>query len=265
MEIDLKSGLCKAFCDEISVQDVPAGLAISTGFDGPRGDPIGFYVVGPDELGRFRVQDDGRTMPFLEAAGADLGAASRKQSLMELLSEYGAEYDDESFELHTDPVPPDYLPSAAMRFVAMMLRVQDLLFMTQEKVATTFKEDVVFQLKAAVGDRAEVLEGESISPELAGYEADLVLRAAGHDPVAVFLATYESKVQEAIILQLIAQHEAHVPCKVVALLEAGGSVSSKIRQRADNRLDAVPVFRGDEKAAIAKIQRLATGEAPVVH
>lgn len=265
MDIDLKVGLCKVFCDEITVRDVSAGLAVSTGFDGPRGDPIGFYVVGPDEFGRFRVQDDGRTMPYIEAAGADLANTSRRQSLMELLSEYGAEYDDESFELHTDAVPPDQLPSAAMRFVAMMLRVQDLLFMTQERVATTFREDVISRLGSTVGESVTILENDSISPELAGYEADIVLVSPDNDPVAVFLATYDSKIQEAIILQLIAQHEAHIPCKVVALLEAGGSVTSKMRQRADNRLDAVPVFRGDEKAAIARIQKLATGEAPIIH
>lgn len=265
MDSDLKHSLCKAFCDDISVRDIPAGFAVSTGFDGLRGDPIGFYLIGPDQLGRFRVQDDGRTIPFIEASGADLGSDSRKTSLMELLSEYGAEYDDDTFELFTDPKSVSQLPGATMRFVALMLRVQDLLLMTQEKVASTFREDVVSLLTNAVGDSVKILEGASIAPALGDYEADLVLQAPAHDPVAVFLATYDSKVQEAIILQLIAQHEAHVPCKVVALLESGSSISSKMRQRADNRLDAVPVFRGDERAAIAKLQRLATGFSPVIH
>lgn len=265
MGIDLKRSLCAAFCDDISVQNVPAGYAISTGFDGFRGDPIGFYVVGPDAMGRFRVQDDGRTMPYLEAAGADLSSDTRKQTLLELLSEYRAEYDDDTYELRTDPVSETQLPLAAMRFVSLMLRVQDLLFLTQERVATTFREDVVTRLTEAIGDRAEIHENAAVSQALGEYEADLVIKAAGHDPVAVFLATYDGKLQEAMFLQLVAQYEAKVPCKVVALLEANSSVSSKMRQRADNRLEAVPVFKGDEQAAIAKIQRMATGDAPMVH
>ena len=44
----VKDDLCKAFCDEILVREVPAGLAVATGFDNFSGDTIGFYIIGPD-------------------------------------------------------------------------------------------------------------------------------------------------------------------------------------------------------------------------
>lgn len=258
----MKEELCRIFCDSISVREVPVGLAVSTVFDGLRGEPLGFYIVGPDELGRYYVQDDGRTVPFLEASGADLSSDTRRESMAELLKEYGARYDQDSFELRTDGVSAEEMPAVAMKFVAMLMRVQDLLFMTQERVASTFKEDVVSRLSTVLPKQATIVEAQPVSPKLAGYEADLVVRSEGYDPVAIFLATRDGKLQEAIILQLIAQYEAHVDCKVIALIEDDGSVSPKMRQRADNRLDAVPVFRGDEDAAIAKIQKLAMGESP---
>ena len=40
----MKDQLCKAFCDNVQVRRVPAGLAVSTSFLSPEGDRIGFYV-----------------------------------------------------------------------------------------------------------------------------------------------------------------------------------------------------------------------------
>jgi hypothetical protein len=61
----MKEELCKEFCNQIQVRQVPSGLAVGTSFIGPDGDPIGFYVVGPDDSGRFRIEDSGATVPIL--------------------------------------------------------------------------------------------------------------------------------------------------------------------------------------------------------
>src|SRR4051812_30978339 len=42
---DMKEAICKAFCDEIRIKEVPIGLAISTAFRRADGDAIAFYVV----------------------------------------------------------------------------------------------------------------------------------------------------------------------------------------------------------------------------
>jgi hypothetical protein len=41
----MKEAICKAFCDEIRIKEVPIGLAVSTAFRRADGDAIGFYVV----------------------------------------------------------------------------------------------------------------------------------------------------------------------------------------------------------------------------
>ena len=76
----MKEALCKAFCDELRLREVPAGLAVSTVYDW-MGEPLGFYIVGPDTLGRYSIEDDGTTMPLIEAAVTDLESPTRAEAL----------------------------------------------------------------------------------------------------------------------------------------------------------------------------------------
>ncbi len=41
----MKEEICRAFCNEIRVREVPAGLAVSTSLRRSDGDAIGFYVI----------------------------------------------------------------------------------------------------------------------------------------------------------------------------------------------------------------------------
>jgi hypothetical protein len=68
----MKQDFCKAFCDTVSVRDVPAEQAKCTSIANINGDPVGFYVVGPLPHGRFRLEDSGQLIPCLSATGADL-------------------------------------------------------------------------------------------------------------------------------------------------------------------------------------------------
>jgi Domain of unknown function DUF1828 len=83
----LKKELCKAFCDQLQIREVPAGLALSTAFSFSDSEPVGFYVVGPDALGRYRIEDDGNTIPMIEAEGIDLDTSTRQEALESLLVE----------------------------------------------------------------------------------------------------------------------------------------------------------------------------------
>lgn len=255
----MKEALCKAFCDELNIREVPAGMAVSTAFDGLGGEPIGFYIIGPDSADRYRIEDDGTTMPVLDALGADRDNKTRAEAFEAMLNEYEAVYDEESGELSSHWVQSDELPRVAMRFVALLLRLQDLELLTPERVASTFKEDASRAIiEAFKGRDVDITENESIAPSIE-FPADLLVRAPDRDPVAIFLAPTEQRLLEAVIAQMAAMHEAHIPCSVIALLDKDTSVSKKARTKASNRLSAVTYYEGDESAAITRIQREALG------
>ena len=71
----MKDRLCEAFCGDLNVRAVPAGLAVSTPFLAPDGDRIGFYIVKDKDL--LRIEDDGLMLPTLEASGIDFRSGTR--------------------------------------------------------------------------------------------------------------------------------------------------------------------------------------------
>lgn len=129
----MKELLCKEFCDQILVREVPAGLAIGTSYAGLTGDPIGFYVVGPNANGEYRIKDSGTTVPILEACGADISLESLGVLFREMLGQYQVDYDAARGELKTRAMSEAAIPKAALRFVALLLRLQDLTFLTKER------------------------------------------------------------------------------------------------------------------------------------
>ena len=255
----MKEQLCKAFCDNLVIRPVPAGLAVSTSFLSPEGDRIGFYVHHRDD-GSYCLEDDGFTLPALEASGLDFSSGSRGHAMRELLKEYGVTMDTDARAFVVEGVNESALPAVAMRFVAFSLRVRDFALMTEARVLGTFREDVAKLLRQAVDGRATLEERVPISPELADFSADFVLHAPDRRPVGVFLGTSDSRVLEAIIVQLRALHEAHVDCAVIALLEHGRNITSVVRRNATNRLTAITEFRGDEIASIQRIAYEAIGK-----
>ena len=249
----MKEALCKAFCDELRLREVPAGLAVSTVYDW-MGEPLGFYIVGPDTLGRYSIEDDGTTVPLIEAAVSDLEAPTRAEALESMLQEYGAQYHEERGELTTPLLREEQVPHAAMKFLGLLLRLQDLILLTPERVESTFRADARKAIHQALGERARIREKEAILPMIE-FPADLIIEAAGRAPVAVYLAMSEQKVLEAVIAQMAAQHEAHIDCLFIALLEKETSISRKTLKHAANRLTALPIFEGDEQQAIKRIER----------
>jgi hypothetical protein len=255
----MKHLLCKAFCDNLQVRSVPAGLAVSTSFLGPEGDRIGFYIRNQED-GSYRIEDDGFTLPSLEASGLDFTSGSRGNAMRELLSEYGVAIDEDARAFTIDSVAEPDLPALAMRFVAFSLRVRDFALMTEARVFGTFREDVSKLLRQSIADRADLEENSAILPELSDFSADFVLRAPHRRPVGVFLGTGDARVLEAIIVRMRALHEAKVDCAIIALLERSNRITNIVRRNATNRLTAITEFRGDEIASIQRIAYEAIGE-----
>lgn len=258
----MKEALCKAFCGELTLTDVPIGYAVSTTFRRDDGDSVGFYIArDPRVRGSFRIEDDGTTIPFLEAAGVDFGTEARSDAFQALLESHDVEFDQDELLLHTRSLKEENLPAAAMKFVSLMLRMGDFLLLTRDKVASTFKEDAAQLIRKRIGDRATISEGDAVSPSLQDTLPDMVLRAPKRRPVALFFGTSEKRVYEAILLQMQALYEAKEDVAVVALLETDGVLNRDLRRRASNRLEALPTFRGDEIEAIHRIEREVLGNA----
>jgi hypothetical protein len=258
----MKDKLCKAFCDDLVVRDVPAGLAVSTVFASGDGDRVAFYVVD-EGAGTYRIEDDGITLSYLEASGVDFRSGTRGEALSELLQEYGVEIDAASQEVFISSIPEENLPAAALKFVAFSLRVRDFMLMTEFRVATSFRDDAGKMLREVVKERAIIEENAAITESLSDFPADFVLRSVGRPPVGVYLGMSDQRILEALFMHMRARHEVRQPCSIVALIEKGRSLSSKVRQQAMNRLDAVTEFRGDEVAAIERIAYQAIGDSRV--
>jgi hypothetical protein len=255
----MKKLICTEFCNSLTVNPMATGYGISTAYTNSDGDAIGFYAIGPDNEGNYRLIDGGSTVPLLEAMGATLETQTRRGLFDALLGEYGAAYDEANMEIVRAGVPEADLPGASLEFLALMLRVQDLAYLTQERVESSFRDDVVQALRAEIGDRAVIRESEPVSDVLSEEIPDVVIEAKGRPPVALFIVTSAAKLYQAIQLQMVAQYEAHVPLRVTAMLENETSVTQALRQKADNRLDAVPRYAKAEKEAVHRIVREAIG------
>lgn len=260
----MKDALCKAFCDNLRVRSVPAGFAVSTVFLGPDGDRIGFYVRR-EERGLYRLEDDGTTLPMLEASGLDFGSGSRAEAMRALLGEYGVSIDKGGREFFMNRVKEDALPATAMRFVAFSLRVRDFALMTEARVLSTFRDDVRKLLGETLAGRARVEERAAVTPKLTDFLADFVLHSDNRPPVGVFLGMSDARVLEAVLVQFRARYETQDNCAIIALLEQSRNITQSVRQQAMNRLTAVADFRGDEIAAVQRIAREALGFTETFH
>lgn len=253
------NSICQEFCDGLRVREIKDGYAISTPYQNFLGDELAFYALRDATAGGFRIFDDGTTVAHLEAQGATLDNQTRNAALWEILNGHNAGYDDNRGELFMFVPSEDGLPRAALDFMAVLLRVNDLLFMIQERAENTFREDVRNQVITALAGRARIAEGEAVTEYLQEIIPDMVIRAEDRDPVALFIATSPTKLHEAIELHLMATHEYPTAIKVIAMLESDNSVPGKVRVRADNRLDAVLRFRSEEKVAMERVQREVLG------
>jgi len=253
--------ICEAFCRDVNVRHVPVGLAVSTPFEGLTGDLIGFYVVASPGGGSYRIEDDGTGVAFLEALGVSM-SKTRSALFDALLAEYGLHYDTKSGEIHTDYMSEDSLPAASLRFVAMMLRLQDFGMLSPETVRTTFQEDAVAAIQKQFAGVDVLRFGEPVSERFPNYLADVFISAKGQSPVTVFFGTSDNKVNEAVLLWMDMHLTHHVDSKVVLMLETARPVglTERVLARAFNHLDNVAVFRGEEKSAMMRLEGAVYGQ-----
>ncbi|MDP6833489.1 MAG: DUF1828 domain-containing protein, partial [Alphaproteobacteria bacterium] len=251
-----KEMICEAFCREIDVRKVPSGLAVTTPFGNVNGDSIGFYVVREPNSDRMRIEDDGTNVSFLEGLGVNLRSGLRKDIFDSLLDEYGLIYDNDSGEIRSSSLDESEVPAMAIRFVAMLLRLQDLGLLHPTTVESTFREDANAAIEARFLDNDFAIKhDEAINSELKNYQIDSILEPPDRLPMAVYYGTSENRVNEAVLLWMETHHVLHANHQVLLLLETASPrhISERSLARAFNYLDAVAVFRGEEKTALDKI------------
>lgn len=195
--MNIKQQICEAFCAGISVRPVPIGLAIATPFPWLTGDNIVFYARIDGD--RVRLEDGGSTVFDLETAGVDLSTTSRLEMIDQLGKECGVFYDQVEVIFHTDWVSIERGGISAIQFVSFLQRVQDLLFTTRERAASTFREDLVEALRLRFKDDALIDLGEAPVDSLKYYTVDIVVRHKNGKVAAIFPGTTEQKALEAVL------------------------------------------------------------------
>lgn len=256
---ELKRKLCSTFCGGVTVRPLASGYVISSLFEDNSGDRISFYLS--TTIDGYVIEDDGSYLSHLVAKDIPIDQGQRGQLLDAILSQGNAYWDRETLEIRTSSFPAEEVPRRLIDFLSSMIRVRDLELFTREIVRSTFRDDAIGAIQRAFGEVANLNEDEPITKDFAEFPADLILRprngASSAKPGAVYLVNTNDKLNEALLLQMEAQRIGRDDFGVVALLEEPEmrTISRKKFQRAQNRSLTMPIFRGDEDAAMNVIAR----------
>ncbi len=259
--VSVLNALHGSFSDAISVRSVPFGLAINSPFYDESGDTLAFYARESEE--GLTLEDDGSFIPSLIASGIDVESGQRRFMLDQLLKDGGAYLDPESFEIKTPAFPSSSLGSASVRFLAALLRVRTLETMTREVVRSTFKEDAVTAIEKFLSSDFSIEEKTVLTEDLSDFPVDVVLRPkdSSKKSLGLFLVNSSTQLLEAELLRNeIEDQELSSALVSVALIEDARKIpviGDKRYQRAVNRGLSTLFFRGDEKAAMAGLSRIA--------
>jgi len=254
----LAKALCSTFCEAITVNPVPCGFAVSAAFTDASGDRIGFYVVAEGD--GYRLEDDGEYLARLAALGIDIERGQRQQLLESVLETAGAYWDRDTYEIKTAAFESEQLTARMVRFLSALIRIRDLELLTRDFVRSTFREDATAAIMERFGPVANIDERKPVTREFPDFLPDLVIRPkVDGRRTAVFLANGVVPFQEAELLRSEVEKEGQQDkVVVVALIEDPdkiAAISLRRFQRAQNRGLIMPIFRGDEPAALNNIAR----------
>lgn len=252
----MKDLLCEAFCASLDVKSVPVGYAVRTPYENADGDPLLVYFVR-DERG-WRLEDDGTQVPLLEASGVDVSGKSRGEAFSSLLAEYGALFDADRRTLSSEPLPQNEVGAAAVRFVALLLRLQDLALLSPQTVRNTWREDALAALHMAFDSVATLKESASLSPTMRGHDADVVMYPPSGPPMAIYLGTSEERALQAIIAKMEAEKYQGIAGKVALMVEKAKSnpVKEATYSLAMARLDTVVSFRESREDTLQRLAQM---------
>jgi len=254
---ELRDALCSTFCRDLTVREVPAGLAVSAMFEGSDGDRLG-CLLEQNDMG-WRLSDDGAFLDDLEGYGVDVRRQNRAEFLTRVLRPAGAHVDPRTLQM-VDEGTENVRPNDVLSFLTAVSRAQDVAFWTKERVRSTFKEDAAQALREILGDAAEIEIAAAVDKRLVEFLADLIIRpqgeGGGDNVTAVFLVQALDALQEALLLALELRAQQRRDIRVATLIEDNSiNMVSPKALRAVNRIDAVSFFRNDEREAAYRTAR----------
>lgn len=254
-----KQLICEAFCEALDIRPVPVGFAVKTPYIDSDGDPLLLYFVRDELRNRWKIEDDGTRVPWLEACGVDISGKARGDAFSTLLNEYDAFFDQDTKTIYTAPLNDSELGAAAIKFSALLLRLQDMALLSPQIVRSTFRDDAIASIHASFAGVARVEEYASIGTGFIGHEADVVISAKDAPPLAVYLATSEERTLQALVIKMEAEKYRHVPATIVLLVERAKAnpVKETTYSLAMSRLDAVLSYREATDDTMQRLRKLA--------
>lgn len=249
--------ICRAFCRQIALHTVPIGYVIRTPFRRSDGDPLAIYIRRDDTVPeeRFRLEDDGQTIGFLETSGVDLDTDSRFEALAEMLREHDARYDESEVLIHSEYMTADDIPIASVRFTALMLRIFDLMLLSPGRVRRTFRDDLIEIVRRQFGDAAVRLN-EPLNFAMKDYVIDIVVRSADGRALAIYAATSENRALEALLFSRECRDQHITTARPMLILETAKprDVRTKTLSRVMNSDILLASMDGEEIAIRRKMQ-----------
>ena len=248
--------ICSAFCDALSIRDIPLGYAIKTPFSWLHGEPL--VIFGEKSDGMVRMRDGGDTLALLEDVAGDLTTDTKMDAMRQLASEHGIIFDEEKSLFLSDWTEEANLGGVAIRFMSFLNRIQDLALLSREIVTNAFREELYEAIKERFGMRFYVGEREALSTEHKEYTADIIIRNAKIQ-AAVYAATSEVNVLEALLTEQVFKEGHEVKTVPVVIFEdfMQNKVKSKTRRRVMNSSGIkIADWAGGADDVLAKIEQL---------
>jgi hypothetical protein len=253
--MNMQAQICEAVCKGFRVREVPIGYAIAAPVEWINGDKIRFFARIEGERGR--LEDDGSTVFELEGSGIEVLSGNRRVLLGQLLDEHSVEFDEEESLFRTPWVAASEVAKLVPQFSAFMTRVQDLSFLSRDRVESTFKEDLASALRASAGRGVEVLLNVPPVPSLPVYLADIVIKSQSGKTVAIFPVTSDVSVLRAVLFSKEVELN-HVPDVVSFLVYETvdrGRISSQNQAIAANSELIPAVWQASKSEVVEKVLR----------
>ena len=253
--MSVRNDICSAFCDSLSVREVPIGYAIKTPFSWLHGEPL--VVYGEVDRDMVRMRDSGDTLMFLEDVAGDLTADTRMDAMKEIALENGIQFDEDNAIFSSDWVEKSKLGESAIRFMSFLNRLQDIDLLHRERAASIFREELISAVMDRFGGRYRVGIREPISSDHREYTADVIVRADSVQ-AAIYAATTDVNVLEALLAEQVFGRAADFQTIPFVVFEnfMQSKVSAKTRRRAMNgaRLQTAD-WSGGADEVLEKIER----------
>jgi len=251
----LQNQICSAFCDGFRVRHVPKGYAITSPFTWMESEPLTFYAV--EKEGKIRYEDSGASLMYLEDIAGDLTSDTRMETVRELARQHEVNYDESAVIFSSQWMDASLAGRGVIDFLSFMNRLQDLQFLSKNKVENLFREDLVECIKNHFKDGYTVKERHEISPDKGGYIADVFIESSNGTSAAVYAATAEIKVLEALLAADLVRREQLTSITPILVFEdfITSSISKKNRNRSmNNEVLKLADWSGGKDGIIGKLE-----------